>query len=61
MITDPHLHAAEVMFHALKNVPCACTHNVPYEGSKIERKIVVMCQPCKAVMLWEALNSAPTV
>lgn len=45
--------AAEAMYRALALLPCACAHNVPYAGCKIEQKITHQCVRCKAMLAWE--------
>jgi hypothetical protein len=45
--------AAEAMYRALALMPCACGHNVPYSGCKIEQKVTHRCVRCKAMLAWE--------
>jgi hypothetical protein len=48
--------AALGLYAALKNMPCACQHNVPYAGGQVEQRVTVQCGRCKAIETWERLT-----
>lgn len=60
-MTDAHLTnliaAGNAMRSALNCLPCRCSHNVPYAGSKVERKVTVECARCVSMLVWDEANN----
>lgn len=51
-MTSQQFIAADAMFGALKNLPCACVHNVPYAGGQVEQHVTQQCARCRSMAAW---------
>lgn len=51
----------EDMYRALRNLPCRCLHNIPYESDKVKRVLEHECARCKSMREYEALMNPPQV
>lgn len=51
------LMAGEAMYGALKNLPCACQHNVPYAGGQVEQKVTKVCARCRSMAAWKLVST----
>jgi hypothetical protein len=56
-MTEQQQSVCADMYAALKNLPCRCQHNVPYEGCKVPRFVTQQCARCKSMEAHDAMVS----